>query len=249
MIATKRASTVNVRPVAGRVELFQRFRSERSDPDAFYGLLADRTIAEFPLPLTNRTVLDLGAGTGHYSAALQRAGADVIAVDLRESCVERVRDRGCIALRSDAGRLPLHDASVDGVFSSNLLEHTPDPIVILDEIERVLRPGGWAWVSWTNWYSPWGGHLITPFHFLGPRLGSRVHDRIKGPPARNAVYDGLWPTHINTILRDVRRRPGLELVSAVPRYYPSQRWILSVPGLREVATWNCLLFIERRSKV
>jgi hypothetical protein len=43
----------------------------------------------------------------------------------------------------------------------------------------------------------------------------------------------------------VRRRPGLRLLDARPRYYPSQRWLLKVPGLREVATWNCLLVLKR----
>lgn len=231
--------------VASRRELFRRFRSERDDPDAFYSLLAHRTLHRFDLPLEGRTVVDLGSGTGHYTKALSDAGARVFAVDLRESCARSVNGRGCAAVLSDATRLPLADRSVDGVFSSNLLEHTPDASAIIAEIERVLRPGGWAWISWTNWYSPWGGHLITPFHYLGPHLGLKVHNFFKGPPARNPPFDGLWPTHVGTVLRDVRGRPGLRLVEALPRYYPSQKWILRIPGLRELLTWNCLLIVER----
>jgi hypothetical protein len=37
---------------------------------------------------------------------------------------------------------------------------------------------------------------------------------------------------------------GLRLVRAVPRYYPSQRWILSVPGMREALAWNCLVVLD-----
>jgi hypothetical protein len=112
-------------------------------------------------------------------------------------------------------------------------------------MERVLRPGGWAWVSWCNWYSPWGGHEIVPFHYLGPRLGLKAWRRLFGEPPRNVPFETLWPTHIGKVLAMVRGRPGLRLLDARPRYYPSQRWLLKVPGLREVATWNCLLVLER----
>lgn len=231
--------------VATKTELFRLFLSEQLDPDTFYAKLADRTLSTFEFRLDGMVLLDLGSGPGHYTAALERAGARVVAVDLDRADIERVAERGLCAVHGDATRLPFGDASFDGVFSSNLLEHVPDQAAVLDEIERVLRPGGWAWVSWTNWYSPWGGHLITPFHYLGPRLGSRLHDRFKGPPERNQVFAGLWPAHIGPILRDVRRRPAFRLMRAVPRYYPSQRWILRVPLLREFVTWNCLLLIER----
>src|SRR3954451_9625060 len=40
------------------------------------------------------------------------------------------------------GTLPLADASVDAVFSSQVLEHVGDPTLYLDECTRVLRPGG-----------------------------------------------------------------------------------------------------------
>jgi hypothetical protein len=50
---------------------------------------------------------------------------------------------------------------------------------------------------------------------------------------------------VGRTLQQLRRRPGLRIVDAAPRYYPSQRWILRVPGLREVATWNCLVVLER----
>lgn len=231
--------------VATKTELFRLFLSEQLDPDEFYSKLADRTLSHFALPLAGKVVLDLGSGPGHYTAALERAGATVVALDLNVADIERVGTRGLRAVRGDATRLPFDDGAFDGVFSSNLLEHVPDQSAVFDEIERVLRPGGWAWVSWTNWYSPWGGHLITPFHYLGPRLGSRLHERLKGPPIRNRVFDGLWPAHIGPVLRDVRSRPALRLRGAMPRYYPSQRWILHVPGLREFVTWNCLLVIER----
>jgi hypothetical protein len=69
-----------------------------------------------------------------------------------------------------------------------------------------------------------------------------------GEPRVNVPYVELWPTYIGRILADVRQRPGLRLVDATPRYWSGQRWILKVPGVREVATWNCVLELERTSR-
>jgi SAM-dependent methyltransferase len=230
-----------------RRELFRLFLAERRDPEPFYTRLASRDIAQFPLDLGSALVLDLASGPGYYATALADRGALVVATDLdrrdlalRSSALPR-------ALVSDGTRLPFTAATFDGVFCSNLLEHTPRPAEILAEIERVLRPGAWAYLSWTNWYSPWGGHAITPFHYLGPRLGLKTYRAVLGEPkGKNLPYERLWPTHIGQVLRLVRQRPGLRLLDAYPRYYPSQRWILRVPGLRELATWNCVLLLQRR---
>lgn len=232
---------------AGRLELFKLFLSERDDPEPFYSRLADRSIAEFPFALHDRLVLDLGSGPGHYTAALQRAGADVVPIDLREENMQRAARAGLAAVRTDATQLPFPVASFDGVFCSNMLEHVPDPARVIDEMERVLKPGGWGWISWTNWWSLWaGGHDMAPFHLLGPGLGPKVHDRLRGAHRlKNQVYAGLWPTYIHQVLADVRARPGVRVLDACPRYYPSQRWVLRVPVLREVVTWNCLILVEK----
>jgi SAM-dependent methyltransferase len=230
---------------AGRLELFRLALTEEDDPEPFYTKLAERSISELPFPVRSRRILDLGSGPGYYSRALVRGGAEVVAIDLGDENVAAAAASGLNALHSDGTCLPFPDATFDGVLCSNMLEHTPTPEDIFDEIERVLRPGGWAWVSWTNWYSPWGGHSITPWHYFGPRMGARLYWELFGPPTKNLPYDTLWPTYIGRTLRQLDARPGLRVLDAVPRYYPSQRWIMKIPGVREVLAWNCLLLLER----
>ncbi len=231
--------------MATRARLFRLFLEEKRDPEPFYEQLAERTLAAFPFEVAGTTVVDLGCGPGHYTRALRRAGATVLPVDLDPAEFELPGGPPGGQIVSDAARLPLPSARLDGVFCSNMLEHTPDPGAVLTELARVLRPGGWAWVSWTNWFSPWGGHEITPFHFLGPRWGLAAHRRLRGEPRKNVPGVGLFPAHIGQVLRLVRDQPGLELLDARPRYWPSQRWIVRVPGVREVATWNCELLLRR----
>lgn len=192
-----------------------------------------------------RVVVDLGAGLGDYSRAFEARGGIAVPVDLSREHLTRAGDVPPRALVADAGRLPLRDGSAELVFSANLLEHVPAPAVVMDEIARVLSPGGTAYVTWTNWWSPWGGHAMTPYHLLGPTLGPRLYERRHGPPPTNRYGESLFYTHIGRTLRAARHHPDLELVLAQPRYWPSQRWILRIPVLRELLTWNCTMWLRR----
>ena len=80
-----------------------------------------------------------------------------------------------------------------------------------------------------------------------PRAATRpapLPDAVWRATGENLPYSGVWPTSISAILGIVRERPALALERALPRYYPSQGWILHVPGLRELLTWNCLLLLR-----
>jgi hypothetical protein len=77
------------------------------------------------------------------------------------------------------------------------------------------------------------------------RLGLAAYERVRHRQPKNEPGVSLFPVHVGKTLQTLRRRPGVRVVDAVPRYYPSQRWILRVPALREVATWNCLVMLER----
>ena len=79
-------------------------------------------------------VLDLGCGNRPYAELFPPALA-YIAYDLDT--------RGSLPdVAGTALSLPFVDASFDAVFSTQVLEHVPEPLVMLREIERVLRPGG-----------------------------------------------------------------------------------------------------------
>lgn len=229
--------------------LWALWRNEREDPAPFYRLLAREAVEDLERrhgSLRGRSVLDLGCGPGFYTDAFRAAGAEVTPVDSDPAELALAGAPPAEALVADAGALPLPDASIDGVFCSNLFEHTPNVPAIVEEIERVLRPGGWAYISWTNWYSPWGGHDMSPYHYLGPRLGPRLYERRHGPPRKNRYGSGLWAVHVGPTLRLVAARPRLAIDRVEPRYWPRLAFLAAIPGVREVAMWNCVIRATKR---
>lgn len=234
----------------GPLALFRLFRQEQTNPRALYEVLAERAASSIERqlgPLAGQRVADVGCGPGWYTAALRGRGADVLPIDYSEDELALAGDWPEGAIVGDAMDLPLADANLDGVFSSNMLEHVPDHEAALAEFVRVLRPGGWAYVSWTNWYSPWGGHEQTPFHYLGPELGQRVYERRHGGRApKHVVGETLFPVHIGPVLRFLRSRRDLDVLQVEPRYWPRLRPVMRVPVLREVASWNCVVYLRKR---
>ncbi|HTA15408.1 MAG TPA: class I SAM-dependent methyltransferase [Solirubrobacteraceae bacterium] len=90
-------------------------------------------------------VLDVGCGEGHFAAALARAGAEVVAIDVAEEPLRRLRLRHPdidARLAPAEAALPLRDSSFDLVWSGETIEHVADTGQWLSEIRRVLRSGG-----------------------------------------------------------------------------------------------------------
>ena len=95
-------------------------------------------------------VLEIGCGLGTDGAQFAEAGADYTGVDLTEAAVELARRRfelfdlpGTFKT-ADAENLPFPDESFDLVYSHGVLHHTPETGKAIQEIHRVLRPGGRA---------------------------------------------------------------------------------------------------------
>jgi SAM-dependent methyltransferase len=103
-----------------------------------------------PLP-DDASVLDLGAGTGKLTRVLAARYRDVVAVEPLQNMravLERVVP-GVPALPGSAERIPLDDASVDGVFVAQAF-HWFDKPRALPEIARVLRPRGVFAIVWNG---------------------------------------------------------------------------------------------------
>ena len=121
-----------------------------------------------PEDLRGRRVLDLGCGYGGrtvYYAEVCGA-AEVVGIEPQEGVVDLcrafAREKGSSRTRFDVGRaeeLPFPDASFDTVVSYDVLEHVEDPVAAIHEVERVLRPGGEAWLVFPTYLGARSSHL------------------------------------------------------------------------------------------
>lgn len=95
-------------------------------------------------PQPGERIVDLAAGTGTSSVPLAAAGALVIPCDfsLGMLAVGRERQPGLPFVAGDALRLPFADRSLDAITISFGLRNTADPLAALEEMRRVVRPGG-----------------------------------------------------------------------------------------------------------
>jgi SAM-dependent methyltransferase len=247
---TSEAPAPNGTGLARVRRLWRLFRAEKTDPEPFYRALAAEAVLDLDrrYHLAGARLLDAGCGPGWYVEALRAAGATVVGLDgdLGELTGASARPSGLLV--GDAGRLPFADATFDGVFCSNLLEHAADTDAVLGELARVLRPGGWGYLSWTNWYSPWGGHDMTPYQFLGPERGPRFYERRHGPPRKNRYGEGLFAVHVGPTVRRMRASSLVRVERVEPRYWPQLRFICSIPVAREVLTWNCVIRFRRTDR-
>lgn len=93
-------------------------------------------------------VLDLATGVGAMAARLRRSfpGVHLVGVDLSQAQLTAARRNHpeLPVLRGDGTRLPFADATFDRVHCSWLLEHVPSPSAVLEDVRRVLRPGGFC---------------------------------------------------------------------------------------------------------
>jgi SAM-dependent methyltransferase len=89
-------------------------------------------------------VLDVAGGDGYWAAQARRRGAWAVALDLAGAKLRRGRQLSHppALIKGDALALPFADASFDRVMSICALEHFDDGARALDEMARVLAPGG-----------------------------------------------------------------------------------------------------------
>jgi SAM-dependent methyltransferase len=127
--------------------------------DTYY--LIDETKMEYLrslLPSTNRflrcekqvkgRILEIGIGSGRLSCFLAAEGYHSVGIDMSDEALRVAGNNFRVAgvtgalVKGDAYSLPFHRDSFDIVMSTGLLEHFDDPLPIVREMVRVLKPGG-----------------------------------------------------------------------------------------------------------
>jgi ubiquinone/menaquinone biosynthesis C-methylase UbiE len=143
------------------------------------------------------TVLDLGCGTGAVALHLARRGITVQAVDHSPEMIGVAKDkaeRAELAERitfhvADIGDLPFESASFDGVTCQRVLHHILDPAKLLAEVDRVVKPGGFFYLSDTiPDATPAGRILRSVWRLVRRMLGRTTTWEASGLPGVHEVH-------------------------------------------------------------
>jgi SAM-dependent methyltransferase len=182
-----------------------------------------------PEHLRGRVVLDLGCGYGGRTLYYAReCGARrVEGVEITQAVVDR-----CTALAARLGchnagfrvgiaeELPFENERFDAVVSFDVLEHVDDPVRAVEEVRRVLRPGGRAWLVFPTYLGARSSHL----------------DYVTRLPALHRVFDP--DTIVEVVNEFLRADPARFGVGPQP---PPQ---VTVLGRRTLPTLNGLTYAE-----
>ena len=137
-------------------------------------------IIEKALPLEGR-ILEVGSGQGYFAIGLAERGYHVTGVDVSSDDIavakwnlERTGQAAMVDLQVASGeKLPFPDHSFDVIFSVKVLHHLESPFKVIDEMVRVIAPGGKIVISD---FSDEGFSVAEKIHALEgehhPRLGA-----------------------------------------------------------------------------
>jgi ubiquinone/menaquinone biosynthesis C-methylase UbiE len=212
-------------------------------------------------------VLDVGCGDGGVIIALAEAGAICTGLEPSGRSLARASVRAeehgvnVTLVEGIAERLPFPAGTFDLVILDNVLEHVDDRPLTLQEIHRVLRPGGLLYVVTPKpfaLHSLWSDphYQLTGLVLLPPRLQAWYFERVRGGgpgsfgvgviPTRRSLLRmlrrtgfrslvdprELWVRYVESRVRQPRSIQG-GIKARVARYLSGQRW----PFANRLARW------------
>ena len=146
---------------------------------------ANKTIAvlkDYLGTVSNLNLLDIGSSTGIMTNEYSKHFKEVIGVDLDAAAVDyavnQYRKKNLKFICSPIEGFDLTDASFDVITCSQVYEHVPSDVRLLEEIMRLLKPGGVCYFAAVNRFKIIEPHYKLPFLSFLPKQASNIYVRI-----------------------------------------------------------------------
>ena len=123
-----------------------------SEPDTnMHMMVMDHMIPKFVNAYnldSSKKILDIGCGQGYGMLKFVELGCtDVSGLTLSANDAEAARARGFAVVEEDMSFQSVEDEDYDVLFARHSLEHSPYPLLTLLEFNRILKPGGIAYIE------------------------------------------------------------------------------------------------------
>lgn len=195
------------------------------------------------------TILEVGCGVGGLLVALELEGFKVIGLDYNhENCVitnlrGRRYERQVNVLNGSAETLPIKDNSIDVITCYEVLEHVFDPIAMLKEFARILRPEGKIFITVPNRWAFYDHH----YQMYGINWTSRrTSDRIVKMFNRDKAGKASGVQKLSEMHYFTRRDFGELCHNTGFRLFDIREEVLLEDGLQSVNRYKRLAGIVRR---
>ena len=204
-----------------------------------------KEIKKRKIKLFNLKVLELGAGKGGYSQIFKKNSKEFVTSDLEKSFILK-SDPSLNFKKVDINKkFPFKDNEFDFVFSCSLIEHIKDPKKMFLESKRVLKFGGYLYLSFPPFYSPVGGHNVKPFHYFGEKFAIKLTNFFMNK--NYTTYENFWGAfgiHIRTIksVKKMLLENNFKIKNMWTRF--SFLNFSKIPVLNEFLTWHVCFLCE-----
>ena len=133
--------------------LWQRLLSPAINLRPGWKAEADFSVLHQPSPRARMSLLDIGCGDGAALLRMRDLGWEVHGIDPDKEAVERARQRGLDVRVGTIEDHPYPASTFDLVTLTHVIEHVHDPVALLTECRRILKPGGKLVVHTPNFQS------------------------------------------------------------------------------------------------
>jgi len=123
------------------------YPEESLAPPPFVQTRLDEITKEFAGYRQTNRLLDIGCGAGNLLLAARKNGWEAQGLDVSPSAVKHVRELGFEVFKGELQAAQLPSQHFDVITAAEILEHLSEPRLLLQEVVRILRPGGLLWTT------------------------------------------------------------------------------------------------------
>ena len=196
----------------------------------YLGEILIEELEEF-IDLRGKKVLDIGGERGEFCKILFEK-RNCQAINLEPQKLDFVHK----TIIGTADKLPFKDRVFDLVLLRGVLQHIPtaQKLKSLQEMRRVLKNGGIAYLMIPPWWSPLSGQNIKPFQYFGFPLAKHFSNTIMGRKisAKNLAELGLWPMTFRSTVRYIEKT-GFKILKTTD-ILGRMHFITRIPVAREL---------------